>query len=266
MMMPKRVIVRGDDAGSGESANRALQEAAGGGLLRNISVMAPGPALADAARRLAGRPGVCFGLHVTLNSEWDTPRWGPVLPRAEVPSLVDGDSFFWRTPAEALARGAKVGEMLAEASAQLLRLREAGFSVSYADEHMGVSWPWPELRAGLAGLAASSGLLDAHAVPFLPESSAPHDDPVDGIIARLRAAPSGDSVLVTHPAYDDAEMQGIRGGGTAPGEVARWRDSDRRLLLDPRLSAACREFGIEAAQYVRSEEASKREQKLRNRE
>ena len=245
-----RLITRGDDAGSSSSANRALAETASAGFLRNISVMAPGPALEDAARRLAHLPGVCIGLHVTLNSEWETPRWGPVLPREQVPSLGDGDGFFWRTPAKALAQGAKVSDMLAEASAQLLRLRETGFFVSYLDEHMGVSWSWPDLRAGLAALAASAGLLDAHAVPFLPDSAVPGADPIDGLIARLRTAPGGEYVWVTHPAYDDAEMRAIRGGGFALGEVARQRDSDRRRLRDPRLAAACREMGITAARYM----------------
>ena len=212
--------------------------------------MAPGPALEDAAQRLAGLTDICFGLHVTLNSEWETPRWGPVLSRSKVPSLVDSDGFFWRTPAEARTQGAKVSEMLAEAAAQLARLRDAGFAVCCLDEHMGVSWPWPDLRAGLAEMAASEGLLDAHAVPFLPEGAVPEADPLNDVMTRLRTAPSGDYVLVTHPAYDDDEMQAIRGGGLAPGEVARGRDSDRRGLLNPSITAACHEMGVEVVRYV----------------
>lgn len=247
-----RLITRGDDAGSSKSANRALLEAATAGLLRNVSVMAPGPVLGDAGRLFSGRRDVCLGLHVTLNSEWDTPRWGPVLPPAEVPSLVDRDSCFWRTPGEAAAQGARVDEMLAEVRAQLARIREAGLPVAYLDEHMGVSGLWPDLRAGLAALAAE-GLLDVHAAAYLPEalsSPAPGADAVEALIARLEAVPGGEWVLVTHPAFDDAEMQAIRGGGTAPGEIARWRDADRRMLLDPRLADACRKIGIETARYV----------------
>ncbi len=248
--MTIRLITRGDDAGSSRSANRAIFDAAAAGIVRNVSLLAPGPALEDATRRLAGLPDLCFGLHVTLNSEWDTPRWGPVLPPAEVPSLVDRDGCFWRTPAETHARGAKVGEMRAEAEAQLARLRSLGFRVSYLDEHMGVAWRRPELRQALASLAAAEGLQDTDGVPFLPEppDAGLHAEAADDWIARLRAAPAGDFVLMTHPAFDDPEMQAIRGGGL-PGEVARQRDRDRRGLLDPRFAAACRQRGVEIIRY-----------------
>ena len=137
-----RLVTRGDDAGSCESANVAIRQAACHGVLRNVSVMAPGPAFEAAVPLLQSLPeSVCLGLHVTLNAEWETVKWPPVLPRDRVPSLVDESGYFWPTPAETQKQGVRVDEMLAEIEAQLARVRKQGLTVSYIDEHMGVSWP-----------------------------------------------------------------------------------------------------------------------------
>ncbi len=141
--MPRiQLVTRGDDAGSSQSANRAIFEAAQAGTLRNISLMAPGPCFEDAAKVLCALPHVDFGLHVTLNSEWDAPRWGPISRRDEVSSLLDVDGNFTREPKVLFERDADADEMLREVEAQLHRAREAGFSISYLDEHMGVGWNW----------------------------------------------------------------------------------------------------------------------------
>ena len=104
-----RLLVRSDDAGSCASANAAIAEACDAGVVRNVSVMACGPALDEAAALFAGRDDIAAGLHVTLNAEWasDAACWKPVLPREQVPSLVDENGFFWRTPAQARERGAR---------------------------------------------------------------------------------------------------------------------------------------------------------------
>ena len=230
-----RLITRGDDAGSCNSANEAIVESARHGILRNVSIMAPGPAFGAAVPLLRDLPeSVCLGLHVTLNAEWDRVKWGPVLPAAQVPSLVDSDGFFWPTPDEAQRRGAQVWEMLAELTAQLARLREAGLTVRYVDEHMGVSWPWPELRAGIADLARREGLVDAHGIPSLP-------------LEAVAEAPGGTYVYVTHPGFDRDDMRQF---GAEPGVVARERDADRRRLTDPRVREALAARGVEIIRYV----------------
>ena len=74
------LLFRGDDCGGSFTANRAIAQCCLEGVIRNVSIMAVGPAVEEVAERFAGCEGVCFGLHVTLNSEWLRPRFGPVLP------------------------------------------------------------------------------------------------------------------------------------------------------------------------------------------
>ena len=238
-----RLITRGDDAGSCDSANEAIVEAARHGILRNVSIMAPGPAFDAAVPLLRGLPeSVCLGLHVTLNAEWDDVKWRPVLPAAQVPSLVDADGFFWPTPDESQRRGARVDEMLAEITAQLARLWEAGLTVAYVDEHMGVSWPWPELRAGIADLARREGLVDAHGIPSLPDAGT--------LLDAVANVPGGTYVHVTHPGFDRKDMRRFGTDGMEPGIVAKWRDADRRRLTEADLGEALADLGVEVIRYV----------------
>lgn len=237
-----RLVTRGDDAGSCDSANIAIRQAARHGILRNVSVMVPGPAFEAAVPLLKSLPDtVCLGLHVTLNAEWKTVKWKPVLPRDQVSSLVDENGNFWPTPEITHQKGAQVDEMLAEAAAQLAKARQAGLTLSYIDEHMGVSWPWPELRTGIADFAAREGLRDVHSVPHLPNIETPGD-----ILSALDQAAPGTYVYVTHPGWDADDMR--RFDGT--GQVALWRDADRRLLTDPALPAALAARNVQVIRYT----------------
>ena len=240
-----RLVTRGDDAGSCVSANVAIRQAARHGILRNVSVMAPGPAFDAAVPLLKSLPvNVCLGLHVTLNAEWETVKWSPVLPRDRVPSLVDGQGYFWPTPEETRKHGARVDEMLAEIEAQLARMREAGLTVGYIDEHMGVSGPWPELRAGIAEIARREGLVDAHELPGLPDAGGLGG--IESFLKALTEAPSGAYVHVTHPGWDADDMRQFDG----IGQVAQWRDADRLLLTDPDLPAALATRSVELIRYT----------------
>ena len=234
----KRLVIRADDAGSSLSANRAIFECASRGLARNISLMACGPFIKDATQVLAGLEGVDFGLHVTLSSEWDAPRWGSVAPPKSVPLLLDEGGAFTRAPNVLFERGvsdAMLSQIELEVTAQLDLLRALGFSITYLDEHMGVGW-LPGLRERLQVLAERENLLWAHPVAGLPHVGSGLG-PRESLLARVDAAPEGEWLFVTHPAFDDAEMQAVGNADFAPHQIARERDEDRALLLDEQLRA-----------------------------
>jgi chitin disaccharide deacetylase len=245
-----RLITRGDDAGSCRSANRAVIEAAERGVLRNVSVMMPGPAAEDAAALLGRREDICLGLHLTLTAEWEKVRWGPVLGAKRVPSLVDERGHF-HPKVEMLQRnGAALEQMVAEAQAQLARARELGLEVRYIDAHMGVTW-LPGLKEAVAELARQEGLINAAIHGGLPKAAQPAkgDDPVAALLGRLAAAPPGTYVFVTHPASDDPETRDFHVIGEPQGEVAAEREADRRLLCDRRLIEGMLRLGVEPVRY-----------------
>lgn len=253
------LVTRGDDVGGSAGANRAVEQCFRAGILLNASVMAVGPALEDAAARLARLDGLCVGVHVTLNSEFTHPRFRPLLPADRVPTLVGEDGCFLASPAELNERGMSCHEALAEVSAQLRRLRALGFRVRYLDEHMGVGWV-ANLADGLRRLASEEGLLLARdladPLPHSPDAT-PRDassasvDRVEQWLSRLRRAdPARPHVLITHPTIDDEETKSIHGPLHPPGTLSRDRDRDRLALLDPRLRDGLRDLGVRCVRYV----------------
>ncbi|MGV3613737.1 MAG: ChbG/HpnK family deacetylase [Fimbriimonas sp.] len=228
----KRVVFRGDDAASTEGANLAIAQAVQDGVLRNVSVMVPGPALAHAAEVLKGLEGIAIGLHVTLNSEWEEVKWGPVRPASEVPSLVEPDGSFTTEPKVLRDRGFSVEEAMAEVEAQLALLRSTGLKVDYLDEHMGVGW-LPGLRERLAALCERESLVDANRVAYLRDVDTGDAGSIIGAILR---GPDEPFVVVTHPLPNvDPVARRFTAGGRQPGEILRERANDRRSLTDPRL-------------------------------
>lgn len=258
-MEPRWIVTRGDDAASFPGANAAMVDAARHGVLRNVGIMACCPAFDDAVARLRDLPGVALGLHITLNSEWDAPRFHPVLPRDRVPSLVEADGGFTREPRILQDRGASLDEAMDEIRAQLARLRAAGIRPAYIDEHMGVGWiggsqvpghGWVGgLRRRIARLAREEGLVDGLRVRGL---AIPKDGPdlVARWIAGLEALEPGTAALiVTHPGFDDADLRALRSPFHAEGAVAAERDGDRRAWSDPRLREAAARLNVRFVRY-----------------
>jgi predicted glycoside hydrolase/deacetylase ChbG (UPF0249 family) len=72
-------------------------------------------------------------VHLTLNAEWDTYRWGPIT---HAPSLLDGDGGFPRTVTDVWEH-ADLDEARRECRAQIERAILWGFDISHVDSHMG---------------------------------------------------------------------------------------------------------------------------------
>ena len=245
-----QLITRGDDAGSCHSANSAILQACDSGTLRNVSLMVPGPAFESAAKLFADRSDVCLGLHVTLNSEWDAVKWGPVLPAQQVPSLVDENGHFWPTPTTLHERGLDPDEAMAEIEAQLRHARAAGLNLSYIDEHMGVSWVGG-LRERIRALAEREGLIDAFKFEGLPSVQNAHAGLLERWQAQLQDAQPGAYVIVTHPGRDEDDMRqmSMHSQGWQPGSVAQERDAERQALCDPKFVQVCRNSDVQLARY-----------------
>ncbi len=263
-MKPRiHLLTRADDAGSCRSANEAILECVEAGVVKNVSFLAVGPEIEHAVELLGGRDDIAYGLHVCLNSEWRTVKWGPLTNR---PVLVDENGHFWplsqdtkaaiereikaaRTPGGRYYPEPADVEMEAsyESQAQLKKLLELGLNISYADEHMGVSWISKAIRSSIAGLS----VFDVHPIPSLPvdPEESDEDDNFQVIETRLKRATGDKYVWVTHPGKIAPDMNAFHLYGQQPGVVARERDKERQLLLDPRLPELFRAWKVKPTRY-----------------
>ena len=246
---PIRLVTRGDDSGSCNTANVAIWNAYKKGILRNTSIMAPGPAFQEAAEMFSEDKGLCIGLHVTLNAELDAVRWGPVLPREKAPTLVDPKGHFFKTTQALNDNKPDLEQMVAEVQAQLDLARAKGLEVSYMDTHMGVGWV-AGLEARLRELGDREGLLYSHiVVSGLPRVEGTFADPVAALIARLDAAQPGTYVVVGHPCYDRADVRMFDHAGLKESQGVA-RDWQRRIFMDKKVLDYCRKKGVEPIRYT----------------
>ncbi|MDX2110204.1 MAG: ChbG/HpnK family deacetylase [Verrucomicrobiota bacterium] len=246
-----RLITRGDDAASSFSANRAMREACEHGIMKNVGVMAPGIALADAAEVFKGLRGVAFGLHFCLNAEWESPRWHAVLPKNKVPDLYDHEGMLYSSTLAMYERKVPLEQMVNEFIAQLATVRKAGFQLTYVDDHMGVTW-LPGLRDAVADIARKEGLIFNPKVDSLPEVDhtglAPFDH-ATRLMRSLENAPDGTYLTVGHPTYNDAETAAIVNSGNPPGYHALDRDGQRLMYMRPDVLEFVQKKGIQPIRY-----------------
>jgi len=87
-----RLIVRGDDMGFSHAANLGCIKAYEEGILTSVDVMVPCDYFLEAVKMLKNHPELDVGIHLTLNSEWQNIRWGPVT---HAPSLLDPYGYFY---------------------------------------------------------------------------------------------------------------------------------------------------------------------------
>jgi predicted glycoside hydrolase/deacetylase ChbG (UPF0249 family) len=264
-------VVHVDDVGMCHAANEGAFEALAKGPATCGSVMVPCPWFAEAAALAREHPELDLGVHLTLNSEWERYRWGPVAERCAVPSLLDGAGGLPRTSLEA-ARSAKPAEVEIELRAQIERALEAGIDVTHLDSHMGTCFfpPFLEIYARLAldydlpvfvvrperEMLERAGIPGAHEMfRRLVDALGEHGVPIlDGFDAnslgfaegegdahnrrRLAELGAGVSYLICHAARDGEELRAIT------PESAHQRDFERRFYGGEAGRAALEEAGV----------------------
>ncbi len=95
-MDTKVVIFHVDDAGMSYDSNQGVIQALAGGVATSTSVMMPCPWVPHIAAYLKDHPQTDAGLHLTLTSEWDNYRWGPLVGQSAAPGLVDPQGYLWQ--------------------------------------------------------------------------------------------------------------------------------------------------------------------------
>ena len=129
----KFLIVTADDFGLHEAVNRAVEQAAGEGVLTAASLMVGAPAAADAVRRARQLPGLSVGLHLVLADGWS------VLPQPLIPALVDTEGRFGnnmvRDGVRFFALPAVRRQLEAEIRAQFQAFADTGLQLDHVNAH-----------------------------------------------------------------------------------------------------------------------------------
>ncbi len=140
----KVLILHVDDVGMSHDSNQGAIKAMEEGVANSLSIMMPCSWVPGFAKYYNKHPNLDAGLHLTLTSEWNNYRWGPVAGAACAPSLVDDQGALYATVKE-VVENAKIEEVEKEIRAQIKLAQQMGFNPTHLDSHMGTLFATPEL-------------------------------------------------------------------------------------------------------------------------
>jgi predicted glycoside hydrolase/deacetylase ChbG (UPF0249 family) len=254
------VIIHADDVGMCAATIDAFFELSDCGVISAGSVMVVCPWFPAVATRCRNRAELDVGVHLTLTSEWDGYRWGPISTRDPASGLLDEDGYFYRNQDQWRSVDPQAVRM--EAQAQLNRAQAAGLELTHIDCHM-----FAMLRPSLADQYVSLGFarqlpvlmtrqpqwvvaLSEAAIAGWEKQGLPVFDhlremPLNGQATNrldlttnlFDELPPGLTYLITHPATDTPELRAI-----TPDWRARVADFD--TFRDDRLARHLRRHGI----------------------
>lgn len=217
------LAIRCDDVGMCHAVNQAVRRLLETGIPFSTSVMVPCPWFQEAAEILRDQPQVSVGIHLTLNSEWQHYKWGPVLGASKVPTLVDDQGHFHTTSADFAAAEVDLREVEMELRAQIEQAQKSGLEIDYLDYHMLTALSTPELQGLVERLAADYGvgLSRYFGEPSVSLWDIEPNQKLDELLNVLdRIEPGKPTLLVIHLGLDGAEMAALI-------DVNNPQDSDR---------------------------------------
>jgi predicted glycoside hydrolase/deacetylase ChbG (UPF0249 family) len=248
------LIIRSDDAGMSHSVNMGLERLIESGLPVSVSVMFPTPWYQETVELLKRHPAVAVGVHLTLNSEWKNYRWGPVLGRSAVPTLVDSNGYFFPSSEALHENHVDVKEVENELRAQIQRAVRSGLKIDYVDYHMGTATRYPEFRDITERLAREFGLGMSEYFgeqSHDPQYSAAPPKKIDSLVAMIGRLAPGFNLVITHVGIDGPELGALvdmNTDGPLP-EMSKNRQGELDALTSPRFRDALTARNVRLVTY-----------------
>lgn len=270
----RALILHVDDAGMSHSSNLGAIQAIDDGCATSSSIMTPCSWVSEYVHHLKQHSDTDAGLHLTLTSEWQEYRWGPVAGKPRVPGLVDPEGCLWYDVPDVVAH-ATADEFDLEIRAQLDRLLTMGWRPTHLDTHMGTVFGTPEFIQRYIQLGIESKIpvfLPAGHMQYMQETHAippevplelmgmiaegtwdaglpviddahitgydwPFEDKLDAYKDVLHRMQPGVMQIIVHASDPTDEFAAITDSGPT-------RKSDLELMLDPRFRKAIEDEGI----------------------
>jgi predicted glycoside hydrolase/deacetylase ChbG (UPF0249 family) len=255
------LIINADDFGMCHAINAAIIHSLKEGLVGSTTLMVPCPWAFHAMHLLRQNPDIPFGVHLTVICDSALYRWGSVISKDKVPSLIDEPGFFysWERIPEFLDQ-AKLDELEMEFRAQIEVVLAASLKPTHLDWHCLHSGGREDIFDMTFGLAKDYGLAlrvaDPLSISKVQKQGLPTDehDLLDSFrldrvekseryAQMLRELPVGLSEWAVHPGHGDAELQAL-------DPVTWWvRQTDFDFVMSSQAREIIQQEGITLLNY-----------------
>ena len=248
------LLIRCDDLGMCHAVNMAAKQLMQTGLPFSASVMFACPWYQEAVEILKNHPEISVGVHLTLNAEWKNYRWGPILGKETVPSLVDSCGYFFPSRAKFFANNPKIEEVEPELRAQIERAIQSGLRIDYVDYHMGTAVETPGLRSIVENLAKKYqlgisryfGEIDVKNLYSIPIKN--KTDSLVAIINRLE--PGKKQLMVFHIGLATPEMNALVDlNPFGPPKMSRHRHAELTALCSKKFKKILKQNKVRLITY-----------------
>jgi predicted glycoside hydrolase/deacetylase ChbG (UPF0249 family) len=255
------LIINADDFGMCHSVNEAIFGVLKEGVVRSTTLMAPCPWALHAMRFLADHPEIPFGVHLTAISEWVGYRWGPVVAREKVPTLIDEAGYFYNFEQmpEFLAQ-VRFDQLEMEFRAQIEVVLATGLNPTHLDWHCLRLDGKPDVSELMFRLAREYGLafrvngrslikkvqsrgLPTNDYDILDSYQLDPIDKAERYAELLHELPVGLSEWAVHPGLDNSELLAIDPSGR------HIRQTDFDFLISQQAKDIVKEEGIVLLDY-----------------
>jgi predicted glycoside hydrolase/deacetylase ChbG (UPF0249 family) len=239
----RAVILHTDDIGMCQASVQAFKDLWAFGTISSGSTMVPCPWFPAVGQMCREYPDMDMGVHATLNSEWQSYRWGPVSTQDTGSGLIDESGYFHRQPPVA-QENAQPEAVEKELNAQIEKALAAGIDITHVDSHLGaIMHPkfiqsyvqaagsrmlpsmLPRLNrqvietmemdeqevahyAPMMEILESIGIPLLDAILFMPLTQH-SDDHIESARQLFGEAPVGITHLLLHPSVDTPELRSI---------------------------------------------------------
>ncbi|MFC2124165.1 polysaccharide deacetylase family protein [Bacteroidota bacterium] len=254
-----RLIVRADDIGSSHTANVACIDVYKDGIARSVEIMVPCPWFLEAVEMLKEVPGYDVGVHLTMTSEWENIKWGPV---SDAPSLTDENGYFYPTfwpgdnfPVERTFTHSNwtPADVEKELRAQIEMAIKHLPNVSHMGIHMGGTSADPRIAEIHEKLAKEYDLitsLEPYGVQRFDgfRRAKTVEEKICNLVDGLENLKPGTYMFIDHPGYDTPEMRAI--GHEGYYHVAEDRDGVTKAWTDEKVKEVIERRGVKLISYA----------------
>lgn len=283
------LIINADDFGMCHAENVATMALLKDKIINAATVMVPCPWVKEAAEFSRQNPDLDVGIHLTLNNEWKSYKWGPVSSLSLVPSLVTLEGYF-PTDVQPVEQNASPEEVRLELKNQIEKGIQLGIMPSHLDNHMGsvyglitgrdfleiifdlcAEYQLPfrlpiniddKLRAQLPPVAvelfknrAETALKRGVMLIDYLESTdmkPTYEEFREGVIQQIKALKPGITELYIHPAEPTEEIKAISGAW-------RHRDFESKVFRDPVVQQVMKDEKIISIRWLDLREFQRKE-------
>ena len=271
----RTLIVNADDFGWSESVNRGIIDAARNGIVTSTSIIANAPGFDDAVARAKGMLELGVGIHLNIF------RMHPLLPKAEVPTLVNKEGNFFGNAGNIALRTffgfIKTEEVEKEWRAQIRKVKAAGIIPTHFDseKHLHLLPPFFTIALRLAqefgirhirvvrepfSLNVKSLILRMLSAWNAPRAlraglrvvdgtigvaNAPHSR--DALLRLLKQAKGASVELISHPGLLNASFWEMQ--KSVPNALTTQREEEQKVLADRGARALVAQRGFTLAHF-----------------